>query len=359
MMISKTIKFTVVLVLAQLLLLFSIKAQSSVDQIRIYSKEIKLFADSISFFEDQFEQKKINNVEYQVAMSRLSDQINYFSAYIYNEALPILDSIYLANKEAVFVDSSVQNQTINEIISELPEDNIKKEDPAFEFDNKKKFNPVMTATKILSGSDSKRSSWNIILGIGSSFLKGGNSNIGLNPSTNLWHSVRIPQDIGLMIRTRIGSTNSKIGLSYGFLFNYFSMTQTTNLARLSLNEAGKNPMFLDVTGMGIDKIKISGSYLKIPFGLDVRINKLWLNVNSYIKLLMLSKQVFNFDNSVVNKSQLIYRNHIGVHPISFGIEYLVGYKKYGFVLQQDFTNLLGKDARDCFTAWQFGLRLRI
>ena len=62
-MIYKIIKFTIVIVLTQFLLLFSIKAQSSVDQIRIYSKEIKLFADSISFFEDQFEQKKINNVD--------------------------------------------------------------------------------------------------------------------------------------------------------------------------------------------------------------------------------------------------------------------------------------------------------
>ena len=287
-------------IILQIFVFFNLQAQSPLDQIRVYSKEIKIFTDSITYFENQLEQQKINAIEYQVAMGRLSDQINYFSAYIYNEALPILDSIYIANKEK-----------------------------------------------------------SLVIGIGSSIIQSENENTGIKPNINLWQSFRIPQDIGLTFRTRIGPSFSKFGLSYGVLFNYLSLSQSSNFTKLEIQANSNQPRFVDANNEGLDKLKIKVTYLKVPLGIDVRINKVWLSVNSYLKLLLFSKQVFNFNESSANKSQLIYKNHIGINQYTFGVEYLLGYKKYGIVLQQDFTNLLSKDAQDSFNVWQFGLRLRI
>ncbi|HQX43353.1 MAG: hypothetical protein KA251_04605 [Saprospiraceae bacterium] len=348
-------------IILQIFVFFNLQAQSPLDQIRVYSKEIKIFTDSITYFENQLEQQKINAIEYQVAMGRLSDQINYFSAYIYNEALPILDSIYIANKEKSFVDSIYIIETIDENNPVVPEENGTLEDPGIEIPpvDKQKFNPVMTATKILMGTDSKRTSWNLVIGIGSSIIQSENENTGIKPNINLWQSFRIPQDIGLTFRTRIGPSFSKFGLSYGVLFNYLSLSQSSNFTKLEIQANSNQPRFVDANNEGLDKLKIKVTYLKVPLGIDVRINKVWLSVNSYLKLLLFSKQVFNFNESSANKSQLIYKNHIGINQYTFGVEYLLGYKKYGIVLQQDFTNLLSKDAQDSFNVWQFGLRLRI
>lgn len=329
-------------------------AQDDVKSIKDYQDQIEMLTDSIKFYEKLWSEGSIGESLYHYKINNFYNDISSYASLIYNETYYAVDSAY--NAESQILEQANEDNMYPPTEGNFTEDSIPTE-PDWKMPEKKTNKAKDLALMAIMGTDFKRTSWNLVLGLGFSHLiqpEIGNSSI--NPNLNFIQSFLFPSEYGLLFRTRLGSQKSALGISYGFFVNSFKLGQTSRIAFLERRDDDFSH-FIQADSLA-ELSKIKGKYLKIPIGLDLRLNKIWLSFSPYIGILIGSQQSLSYDRDL-RQSNVSYSNFIGLQRFLYGSEFLIGYKKLGFVTQYNFSPLLaGKNSKE-YHLIQFGLRARI
>ncbi|MEO6190198.1 MAG: outer membrane beta-barrel protein [Saprospiraceae bacterium] len=335
--------------------MFISQAQTSIELIQINNARLRAYTDSLQYFSSQFTSHKIDELNYQISVNRISSEISVISGSNYELTYALVDSVYYANYK-----NEVPNPETTPIDPPMTEEPVAIEPMDTSFvPTKRKKTVVGEAMKLAFPNPDKRTNINFSFGIG---FTGLTQNIkeynypNIKPFENFYF-----QNIQISWRTRIGKLKSPFAIRYGIGLDYVSLNQTSNLKLLS--KINGVPIFQDAIALGInnlDEVKIRLKYLKIPLGLYYSFNKKTaLHVGGYYNRLIRQRVEQEYKDLNDDDYNTSSEKDFGLNKNEFGLEYSFRYKYYVLFFEHSLNSILNEKAPKDLNYMKFGLGFRI
>lgn len=331
---------------------FSLQAQIQLDDLKSNNRNIKAYSDSLLVFDELLSNGKISEVEYQLAVYRLSSEISMHAGTNVESTYSIFDSIvYSTMKDPQLPDQFDSETPANTAIGDSL-------DTPTEFSDKPMKIKMPLGVRIAGMFAKKQSRTKLGLSVCIGFNSMINSTSEFNyPEIKLFQNFYF-QNLMLNFRTRLGKENSKIGIVYGLGLDYLSLKQNDNFKILS-EENDKpefNPIALPLEGY--EEVKLRLKYIRIPLGLDYKINnKINIQAHAFYNILVRQRQYISFEADE-NESTVIEEKPFGLNPAALALHYHLGFKRYFVFFEHSMSSVLNNKADKDLRYFKVGIGFR-
>ncbi len=332
----------------------SLIAQSNIQDIKTNNEQIIFWTDSLEYFQTQIQSGKISDIDYQIAINRISSEISILAGNNIETTYQIVDSIQYSAMEmpnesiigSNSDDSLFQNNDNLEIVHNNASDKPMKIKMPL---------GARIASAVLS-KPQKRTKTGFNIGFGFNTLT--NSSSTYNHPTINWYENLFIDHLMLNFRTRLGNSNSKFGIVYGIGFDYLSFKQKENWKTL-INNNGK-PVFENFVSINnIDKVKLRLKYLRIPLGLDFSFNKHFsIQISSFYDLLVRQRQYITTHSTNNDKTSNIESKDFGLNKHLIGMHYQFGWGRIYAFAEHNINSILNDKADYRLELVKFGIGIR-
>ncbi|NOT36107.1 MAG: hypothetical protein HOP11_01880 [Saprospiraceae bacterium] len=327
---------------------FRLLSQENGNDIKFNNLNLKIYSDSLQVLDQWLESGKINSTEYKIAIYRISSEMAYLTGNNVETTYPVVDSIiYSTMKDAELPTSNDEQPSMNS------EENTSQDVP--EEPMKIKMPLSARVVGLMIPNPERRTKLSVNLCFGATGILNNSKEFGY-PEIDLLKNFYV-HNLRLDLRTRLGRSNSKIGIIYGIGFDYVSLRQTEDLKQLQ--ELNEKPVFASLTPTESEaSIKLRLKYLRFPLGLDYKINKkVNLQVHGFYNLLLRQRQ-YVYLESDDDKKTIIDENKFGLNSNLIGMHYHIGFKRNYLFFEHSLNSILNGKADQDWKYFKIGIGFR-
>lgn len=332
----------------------NIYSQSTILGINSNNEGISFWSDSLKYFQVHYQSGKINEIDYQVAIHRISSEITIMAGNNIETTYPVVDSILYSSMETAD-ESMITTENSDSLNPETEQTDFDISNPMPEEPMKVK---MPLSARILTAVVPKpqaRTKSGISMGFGFNTLN--NSSDAHRPTIN-WYQNFYIDHLMINFRTRLGNSNSKLGIVYGIGFDYLTFKQKENWKTL-INNNGKPSFENTVSINSLDEVKLRLKYLRIPIGLDFKFTKNYsLQISGFYNLLVRQRQYTTTHNTNDDKTRIIESKDFGLNKHLFGIHYQFAWRRFYAFTEHNLNSILNDNADHELGFVKFGVGIR-
>lgn len=219
------------------------------------------------------------------------------------------------------------------------------------------FSPMSMAGKVMTMNSGKRTTVHLQFGLYFNNWIESNPNPTTPPiKLNMWKSFNFFGDISIIWKTRLGKSNSPIGIYYGLGVDNRQFTMKNNFRDI-LQVEGSQP-WRDQTAY--DQIRLKGSYLSIPLGVQLQVKKIRISIGGYLGFR--TKQTrYGWYQQNDQDIKVKIKDHYGLNKNNYGLSFSVGKNRSAVSFNYDLSKLIVSQNKSQIDhhPWRVGLLLKL
>ncbi len=335
------------------LMFVEINAQEEFDRIRANNESIQAYSDSLRYFEKLLKDQSISEVDYQLAINRLSSELSTLAGYNFEITYKIADSVTYAQYRIDVNDNTMTEEEVTSDIGYSAADTITF-DTSFTMPKPKK-SMMGKAMSVAFPNPANRTSIRIESSIGFNGLM---KDIKENnyPSVNPFSTFTI-QNLMLTFRTRLGREKSKIGIKYGLGLDYVSLTQKDDYKLLNFDS--DSTIFTSANNPSIECVKWKLRYLKFPLALHYKFGKKYaVQVGGFYNLLIRQRQIIKSTDDFIGNKKETLETDFALNKNILGLEYKLQRKRMYIFFEHSLNSVLSDSAPQKLNYMKFGIGIQ-
>ncbi len=338
---------TIGLMICYFILSFSfIRSQSITHKISDNYKLVSSLTDSMNQYTQWYFKGKIDTVMFLTQKENFNNQI--FNLIVANSDLmyQLIDSINQDNypkpiEELMDTTLIIEPEYPTEVVTDSEQldtlSDFSIQTPYPEIPQRSRtFSPMNIAGKVMTMNSGKRTTLHLQFGLYFNNWIESNTNPTTPPiKLNMWKSFNFFGDMSLIWNTRIGKMESPISIYYGLGMDNRRFTLKNDFIDNFQDEILKSP--LDT--LNYDQIRLSGSYLRLPLGVEIQIKKTKIKLGAYFGFRIKQTRYAWYQQNNQNIKIKIKDNY-GLNKNNYGLSLSLGKKRTAVSFNYDFSELL-------------------